>query len=275
MIVLSMILAAGLMREVSVPEVPRWGRFETSVANSRSYANPFTDVTLVATFIRPDKSRVSFWGFHDGNGQGGQTGHVWKLRFMPDQVGTWSYECSFSDGASGTSSDAVTNAGRAAADYANKPVFAFETSWEATPGKLTPDQVRTGAWGSIMGGAFYLYAECFEPTLTWGDGSAFAFVEIMNDFLSGLAYWKLKPDQTLVNAGSLCLADPGREYVVYRQSGGTIMIDLPGGAPAFQAEWLDPRIGTKKGVVAVEGGAKRTFSCPDARDWVLHLKCGE
>jgi hypothetical protein len=174
--------------------------------------------------------------------------------------------------AAGTSADSVTNAGRAAADYADKPVFAFETSWEATPGKLTADQVRTGAWGSVMGGAFYLYAECFEPTLTWGDGSAFGFIAIMNDFLEGLAYWRLKPDHAVVNTGSLCLADPGQEYVIYRQSGGAISVDLPNAAPTFQAEWLDPRTGARKAAAAVEGGARRSFTCPDARDWVLHLK---
>ncbi len=510
-------------------KVPLWGQFETRVTNSRAYVNPFTDVTLTATFTRPDQSRVSFWGFHDGDGRGGQTGNVWSLRFMPDQVGTWSYECSFSDGApgksgtfdcagdearpgplrvdpanphcwvfadgshffpraytapelfvagdktcrtywidyffstkhrfnlcnvnllnfvgvgnklnwqgtpykapdpvraggyvsitgnglfpflysgprprfdggsnvdwlrpnlrcwanvdevlreletrhivwfnhwgmlgwdwsgngrllvppearkavlrywiarlapywnvtwniagewdelltsaefdgvgtflkeidpwkhpltshalgtttdrpwvdfrvqqfsAGTSSDAVTNAGRASADYADKPVFAFETSWEATPGKLTADQVRTGAWGSVMGGAFYLYAECFEPTLTWGDGRAFPYIEIMNDFLSGLAYWKLKPDHTLVNADSLCLADAGREYIVYRQDGGTVTVDLPNAGGIFQAEWLDPRTGARRAAGAVGGGAKRTFICPDTQDWVLHLKRG-
>jgi hypothetical protein len=161
------------------------------------------------------------------------------------------------------------------ADYANKPVLAFETSWEATPGKLTPDQVRTGAWGSVMGGAFYLYAECFEPTLTWGDGNAFAFVEIMSDFLVGLEYWKLKPDNALVNAGSLCLADVGHEYVVYRQGGGTITVGLPDAGPAFLAEWLNPRTGARMSAAAVDGDERRTFACPDARDWALHLKRGE
>ena len=39
----------------------------------------------------------------------------------------------------------------------------------------------------------------------------------------------------------------------------------------FQAEWLDPRTGARKAAAKVEGGAKRTFSCPDAQDWVLHL----
>lgn len=97
----------------------------------------------------------------------------------------------------------------------------------------------------------------------------------MNDFLGGLAYWKLKPDHTLVNSGSLCLAEPGWEYVVYRQNEGTITIYLPNVGPSFKAEWLDPRTGAKKAAASVEGGAKRMFSCPDARDWVLHLNRGE
>jgi hypothetical protein len=527
MIALVMIVASGLVQETPARDVPLWGRFETRVRNTRTYTNPFIDVALVATFTRPDGTRVPFRGFHDGDGRGGQTGNVWKLRFMPDQVGLWSYECSFSDAApgrsgtfrciadgarhgplrvdpanphcwtfadgshffpraytapelfvagsriqrtywidyffrtrhkfnlcnanllnfvgvdeklnwqgtpyrapdriqkgkyvtiagnglfpflysgtrplldggsnvdwlrpnvrcwanvdevlrdlearnvvwfnhwgmigwdwsgngrllvpsaarkpvlrywlarlapwwnvtwniagewdelltppefdelgtfikeqdpwqhpltshalgttvdrpwvdfrvqqfaAGTSGDAVTNAGRAAADYADKPVFAFETSWEATPGKLTPEQVRTGAWGSVMGGAFYLYAECFEPTLTWGDGRAFTFVEIMNDFWATLAYWKLRPDHALVNAGSLCLADPGREYVIYRPSGGTITLELPETDSALRAEWLDPRTGTRKPTAVATGGAQRTWSCPDARDWVLHVQ---
>jgi len=510
------------------PNVQLWGRFETAITNARSYANPFTDVTLRATFTRPDRSRVSFFGFHDGDGNGGQMGDVWRLRFMPDQLGAWSYDCSFSDGtpstsgkfhcvadgakpgplrvdpangrywvfadgtrfwpraytapelfvaaneqhrqfwveyffgakhrfnfcnanllnfvaigenlnwqgtpyqapdpaqegrfveiagnglfpfhysgarprfdggsnvdwlrpsircwanvdkvlgeleayqvvwfnhwgmvgwdwsgngrllvppearkavlrywiarlapywnitwnvagewdelmklaefdelgafieeadpwkhpltshalgttvdrpwvdfrvqqfAAGTSGDAITNARRAAADYANKPVFAFETSWEAMPGKLTADQVRTGAWGSLMGGAFYLYAECFEPTLTWGDGGAFRFVEITHDFFSGLPYWKLKPDHALVNSESLCLTERGEQYIVFRQSGRTMILDLSDEPPTrvFKAEWLNPRTGEKRAAGTVSGGAARSFACPDSQDWVLHL----
>ena len=174
----------------------------------------------------------------------------------------------------GPSADALANAAHAAADFANKPVFAFETSWEATPGKLAPDQVRTGAWGSVMGGAFYLYAECFEPTLTWGDGAAFRFVDILHDFFSGMAYWRLKPDHGLVNAESLCLADPGQRYVVYRQRGGTIVLDLAKveSTAAFTAEWLDPHTGATRTAGAVTGGGQRSFVCPDSQDWVLHLQ---
>ena len=150
--------------------------------------------------------------------------------------------------AAGTSSDALANASRAAADSANKPVFAFETSWEATPGKLTADQVRTGAWGSVMGGAFYLYAECFEPTLTWGDGAAFPFVEIMHDFFAGLPYWKLRPEPDSGERRKPVLGRPRTTYVVYRQRGGRIVLDLTNVSPMprFTAEWLDPRTGARR-----------------------------
>ncbi|MBI4605687.1 MAG: serine hydrolase [Planctomycetes bacterium] len=97
--------AAGRAEEKpsATPEVPLWGRFEARVVNETRYANPFTDVVLQATFTRPGGGTVLFWGFHDGDGMGGQDGRVWRLRFMPDELGEWRYACKFSDGAPGTS----------------------------------------------------------------------------------------------------------------------------------------------------------------------------
>ncbi|MCI0460125.1 MAG: DUF5060 domain-containing protein [Gemmataceae bacterium] len=523
--------AAGPERDrqhaATAPAIPLWGRFETQVLNTQRYANPFTDVVLNATFTSPSQRQVKCFGFHDGDAQGGQTGHVWKLRFMPDEVGEWSYQCAFSDGTPGTSGtfrcvkagarpgplradpenprywvfadgsrfsaraftleivfyvaeqdlwksgikrffggkykynlcqttymqgylhlanarkdplllrkwpapgqegtyveptfngffpflfsgprplcdggsnvdytrpdlrwmrhtdlvlqeleahqtvwfnhtgflgfdwagdkiqvppaaekewiryfvarfgpywnvlwniagewnefltlerldevgtfvkqldpwkhpltthagtttpnrpwvdfrtqqydggnipDSVAAALRVAADYSAKPVFAHEICWEGTvkERKLNADQVRTGAWGVLMGGGFYNYAESFGPTGTIGDGGAFPYVEIMNDFLYGLEYWKLEPAHSLVNPGSLCLANPNREYVVQRQGGGTITINLEGTTGTFTAEWLNPRTGVKTAAGTVRGVGR--YTTPDAGDWVLHLR---
>jgi len=84
-------------------EVPLWGRFETQIINERGYSNPFRDVVLNAVFTSPTGRSVKFSGYYDGDGSGGQNGNVWKLRFMPDELGTWSYRCSFSDGMPGKS----------------------------------------------------------------------------------------------------------------------------------------------------------------------------
>ena len=78
----------------AAPPAGQWDRFEAVVRNARKYADPYKDVTLNVTYTRPDKTKVAFWGFYDGGG-------VWRLRFMPDRTGTWSYEAVFSDGAPG------------------------------------------------------------------------------------------------------------------------------------------------------------------------------
>ena len=78
--------------------------FETSVLNDRDYENRFTDVELMAEYISPSGRTWNFPGFFDGDGKGGgdmSTGNVWKLRFMPDEVGTWSYTWRWNDGSAG------------------------------------------------------------------------------------------------------------------------------------------------------------------------------
>ena len=71
--------------------VGRWDRWELTIRNDRTYADPFREVTLDVTYTRPDGRQVRFWGFHDG-------GRTWRIRFMPGAIGTWTYEARFSDG---------------------------------------------------------------------------------------------------------------------------------------------------------------------------------
>jgi hypothetical protein len=63
--------------------VERWGIFELSLAGPRG-GNPFIDVELSAVFRQGSKS-VQVGGFYDGEG-------VYKIRFMPDEAGTWEFE---------------------------------------------------------------------------------------------------------------------------------------------------------------------------------------
>jgi PKD repeat protein len=63
-------------------KVERWGIFEVSLTGP-SGGNPFVDVKLIAEFKQ--KGRVfKPEGFYDGNG-------VYRIRFMPDTTGVWTY----------------------------------------------------------------------------------------------------------------------------------------------------------------------------------------
>jgi hypothetical protein len=68
-----------------------WDRFQVSILNTKSYADPYRDTELNVTFTRPDGKKIKFWGFYDGDS-------TWTIRFMPDMLGSWQYNASFSDG---------------------------------------------------------------------------------------------------------------------------------------------------------------------------------
>jgi regulation of enolase protein 1 (concanavalin A-like superfamily) len=84
-------------------QTPQWDRWETTVPNTHAYSDPYRDVTLNVTFTKPSGATVTFWGFYDG-------GTTWKLRYMPDQTGTWSYTATFNDGQPGKSGTFVCSA---------------------------------------------------------------------------------------------------------------------------------------------------------------------
>jgi hypothetical protein len=91
---------------VERPRVGLYRLFEAKIENGKSCMNKFMDVDLSATFSSPSGKSRQFRGFLDGDGRGGgdlRTGSTWKLRFMPDELGTWTYTWQWSDGPPGSS----------------------------------------------------------------------------------------------------------------------------------------------------------------------------
>lgn len=68
-------------------EVEKWGVFELTMEGAQE-GNPFIGVSLSAVFTHSDSEKTyEPEGFYDGNG-------IYKIRFMPDEEGTWTYETS-------------------------------------------------------------------------------------------------------------------------------------------------------------------------------------
>jgi hypothetical protein len=68
-----------------------------NVTNTNSYDNPFKDVILTATFTSPTGGDFNVYGFYDA-------GTTWRIRFTPNETGTWDYTYQFSDGSPVTGS---------------------------------------------------------------------------------------------------------------------------------------------------------------------------
>jgi len=115
-VILELLVMPGLA--ASSKEVALYGLYETVIdyksltGQSHPYEDPFYGVDLEATFTSPSGRHIIWWGFYDGDGQGGQSGDIWKIRFMPDELGKWDFNWQFRDGSlSGSGSlRAVDNA---------------------------------------------------------------------------------------------------------------------------------------------------------------------
>lgn len=71
--------------------IERWDTCEISLTASDEYENPFQDVELTGTFAHGQSGEaITVNGFYDG-------GSTWRIRFMPLELGTWSYTTKSSD----------------------------------------------------------------------------------------------------------------------------------------------------------------------------------
>ncbi|NQT52044.1 hypothetical protein HQ576_08335, partial [bacterium] len=69
-----------------------------------------------------------------------------------------------------------------------------------------------------------------------------------------------------------CLANPGKEYLVYLPEGGTATVGLVAAKGVLEAEWLNPSTGKWHKPAPVQGGAQRTFTAPFKGHAVLYIR---
>jgi hypothetical protein len=84
----------------NAPAVGRYDVFEMTLTCEEKFADPFVDAKVRATFRDPSGKKADVAGFYDGDGK-------WRVRYAPDEVGTWSYSAKLGGG-----NKAVTATGR-------------------------------------------------------------------------------------------------------------------------------------------------------------------
>ena len=77
-------------------------------------------------------------------------------------------------------------------------------------------------------------------------------------------------DGRVIEMTNLDDAGPGSLRAALEASGPRIVVFRVSSTITLKNA-IQVRTGAKKASAAVKGGEKRTFSCPDTRDWVLHL----
>jgi hypothetical protein len=84
----------------------------------------------------------------------------------------------------------------------------------------------------------------------------------------------MRPDEK-VSATRYCLANPGKEYLIFQHNKGEFTVDLGNAKGTFNAEWFNVNAGRTVPAKPVQGGARRTFTTPFGGPAALHLKLAE
>jgi len=149
-----------------------------------------------------------------------------------------------------------------------------------------PKQYRHWIWKSFTRGLNTAFMDLYGATRIGDkDATTFGFV---GDWLAqhdtvrkNLGYTRtlaermnlaaMTPRGDLASSG-YCLADPGREYVVYLPQDGEATVDLSAVSGPVTVEWLDPRSGDTTRGQSTSGSQKRVFQPPFPGDAVLYLR---
>ncbi|MBB3125487.1 hypothetical protein FHS19_000141 [Paenibacillus rhizosphaerae] len=149
-------------------------------------------------------------------------------------------------------------------------------------GKKAParsaDRLRRIAWEIAMAGGYQTSGEYAGNGLGgWlngrGDESMLLpkTLEPLVRFFEHLEWWKMNPGQVeLIKGTGYCLAEQGRQYVIYAPEAGEIGIVLDRGS--YEISWYNPREGTFYPGFRLDG-SELVARCPDQEgDWVVRIQ---
>lgn len=125
---------------LNAQSVEKWHLFEQAFESSRNYQNPLYEVnSFKVLFQSPGGREITRNGFWDG-------GLSWKVRFCPDEVGTWTFRS-------------------ACSDTSNSGLHGFAGSFECLPNTSQLEIYRRGVITRPRGGYY----------LSYGDGTPFFY----------------------------------------------------------------------------------------------------
>jgi hypothetical protein len=130
----------------------------------------------------------------------------------------------------------------------NWPVVNVEFGYEHGPGGLSdatyevvqaPEEVCRRAWEICLAGgytAYYYTYTAWDVLRPQDTPPGYAYFRHLRDFFVGTSYWRMEPHDDLVSDG-YCLAEPGREYVVFLNHFTSFSLKLDGLPAPLQSEW--------------------------------------
>jgi len=90
------------------------------------------------------------------------------------------------------------------------------------------------------------------------------------DYFESEPFWRMSPHQDLVSTNAWCLAERGREYLVYLQQTGTASIAVSNGP--YRVEWINAQNTADRRPAPMTTNGANLTSPSDGDDWLVHLE---
>lgn len=184
-----------------------------------------------------------------------------------------------------------------------KPIVVTEPWYEFIEGNPTAMDIRFGAWSAFMSGAAgHTYGGghtwlAYLPEKASGGGSwpvdrsfnvntlyypGAVSIGFMSKYLNSIKWWELAPHPEFVleNPSHYCVANPGKEYLLFLRYGGSFKLDLTNTSvnDKFNYEWVDLANNKTNRKGEVTGGKIIELKCPEDyprmlifKDWIVHI----
>ncbi len=151
----------------------------------------------------------------------------------------------------------------------NWPVMNVESGYEQGPNGAndktyshaeSAEEDALRIWEIQMAGgynAYYYTYTAWDVIRPDETPPGYSYLKTFNNFFTKTQYWLLKPSDTLTSAG-YCLANKGKEYVVFQKAAVPFTLNLTGIDKPMKAQWFQPYTGKymdagifKKGMVDI------------------------
>jgi hypothetical protein len=133
-------------------------------------------------------------------------------------------------------------------------------------------------WKSFLRGLNPIFMDPYDGKVL-SKGADLQWTEPVRRSLGQVQHWSRRVDLAAMTpraglaSSKYCLANPGREYLVYLPDGKETTLDLTGATSSFSAAWFNPDTGETRKAASVQGGGTARLVSPFAsKHAVLHLQ---
>jgi len=255
-------------------------------ARYQAYSNVFWDL-IKESYEEPDQvyiaSRLNLIKSTDAyqrlrtlhDSDGGQSQYSPNYYDVPSHKGTVDF---YTDQQTNQYAAAKAAWNKRAMPYLNAEVTLYQIGNDGTYAyKGNPKEaVFTTNMEVLMAGGYFTYYYSLQAwdIVRWNETpNGITWYKNLSTFMKTTGWYNLEANDGLIGGGAIgthCLANPGKEYIVYKSGGGNVTLSVAGAAAPLAAKWFDLYTGAQSALPDQDNGS-HTFTNPSADPALLYL----